>query len=388
MSVSKTPQTPAKKKALIVASVATFLDSFEVSDIGLLQARGYEVHCACNLGADSNQQSSNPNERLVASGAVLHQVDFARSPLSRTNLAAWRELSRLMAKEQFSLVHCHTPVAAMLARLAARRQQVPCVIYTAHGFHFFKGAPKKNWLLFYPLEQAMSRLTDVLITINDEDYRRAKARSHAEKIFRIHGVGVDTTRFSACGVDREAKRRELGIGPEETLLLSVGDLDDEKHHITILRAMETLAPKGYRYFLAGDGELLESHRAFVRDHGLESAVRFLGYRRDIPELLRAADCFVFPSLREGLPVALMEAVAAGLPIACSPIRGNVDIVVTPESYFDPHSSEEAVNVIERLVALSPSEREKLVRMNRENLKQYDLAAVQKEMTKIYDSVLN
>ena len=374
-----------KKKALIVASVAAFLDSFEVSDIGLLRDRGYEVHCACNLGADSNQSASNPNERLAASGAVLHQVDFARSPLSRTNGAAYRQLLSLMRREGFTLVHCHTPVAGMLARLAARKAKVPLVLYTAHGFHFFRGAPKKNWLLFYPLEQAMSRVTDVLVTINEEDYRRAEEKSHARRVFRVHGVGVDTARFSACRVDRMKKRAELGVGEGEKLLLSVGDLDDEKHHITVLRAMETLAPKGYRYFIAGDGERMESHRAFIRDHHLEHAVTLLGYRHDIPELLRAADLYIFPSLREGLPVALMEAVAAEKPVACSPIRGNVDIVVTPESYFDPESPEAAAEAVERILSLSPEERERMIRANQENLKRYDISRVRQEMTAVYQA---
>lgn len=373
------------KKALIVASVATFLDSFEISDIHLLQEKGYEVHCACNAGSDSNQQASNPNERLLASGAVIHQVDFARSPLSTTNWAAYKQLNRLMAEEQFTLVHCHTPVAGMLARQAARKNRVPIVIYTAHGFHFFHGAPKKNWILFYPLEQGMSRCTDVLITINDEDYNRAKRRSHARRVERIHGVGVDTGRFASCEVDRDRKRADLGIREDEKLLLSVGDLDNEKHHITILQAMETLAPKGYRYLIAGDGELMESHRAFIREHHLEEAVQLLGYRHDIPELLRAADLYVFPSLREGLPVALMEAVAAGKPIACSPIRGNVDIVVTPESYFDPTSPDDAIRAIEGILSLPEKQRERMIQTNQENLKRYDVSEVRKEMTAIYEA---
>ncbi|MBE5789037.1 MAG: glycosyltransferase family 4 protein [Clostridiales bacterium] len=368
------------KKALFVATVSGFLDSFEISDISLLQSLGYQVHCACNLRGET---SDSDQARLRGTGAVLHQIDFTRSPLSAANRGAYRQLKRLMAEESFDLVHCHTPVGGMLGRLAARKAHVSQVLYTAHGFHFFHGAPLKNWLLFYPLEQMMSRCTDLLITINSEDEHLARKRSHAKRVERIHGVGLDIRRFAECRADREKKRAELGIGREEILLLSVGELDEVKNHITVLRAMETLAPKGFRYLIAGDGALMEAHQAFLREHRLDQAVRLLGYRRDIPELLRAADIYVFPSLREGLSVSLMEAVAAGLPVACSPIRGNVDLVLSPQSYFNPRDPAEAASVIERLAALPEPEKRRLTALNAENLKSYDFSQVRREMTAVY-----
>ena len=112
-------------------------------------------------------------------------------------------------------------------------------------------------------------------------------------------------------------------------------------------------------------------------------MQLLGYRRDIPELLRAADIFVFPSLREGLSVYLMEAVAAGLPVACSPIRGNVDLVLSPQSYFNPRDPAEAASVLERLAALPELEKRRLTGLNAENLKSYDFSQVRREMTAVY-----
>ena len=368
------------KKALLVATVADFLTTFEKSDMDLLQSLGYEVHCACSCSRITHQRYYKQVQDM---GVIIHEVDFARSPLSRSNLGAYRQLKELMAKERFSIVHCHTPVGSVLGRLAAKKVKVPQVLYTVHGFHFFNGAPLKNWLLFYPIEKFMARKTDILITINNEDYQRAKKHFHPKDLRRIYGVGIDIHRFADCDTDRAAKRAELGIREDETLLVSVGELDDDKNHILGLEAMKTLAPKGYRWLIAGTGHLKDFLTAYMKENHLEDAVTLLGFRDDIPELLRAADMYVFPSLFEGVSVALMEAVAARLPIACTQVRGNVDTVITPESYFSPRSAETMVQAIERIQAMTPAEKETMIQTNEENLQKFSLEAVRKDMLDIY-----
>ncbi|MCI8782609.1 MAG: glycosyltransferase family 4 protein [Dorea sp.] len=373
------------KKALMVSTIIGFLGAFERSDIALLQRMGYEVHCACNCERYIDKKRL---EKLDELKVVKHHVPFARNPFSGTNIRAYGMLLRIMREGGFDLVHCHTPVGGVLGRLAAHRAHIPRVIYTAHGFHFFKGAPVKNWLLFYPVEKWMSRYTDVLITINREDYLLAKARFSAGHTVRIHGVGIELGQFSGSGDTgcRREKRRELGLSDAEQMLLSVGELDRDKNHRVVLEAMKTLAKEGFRFFIAGVGALEASHKEFIRENGLEDSVKLLGFRGDIAELLEAADIYVFPSLFEGLSVALMEAVAAKVPVACSQVRGNVDTVVTKESYFSPESVEQVVEVIRRIGCFTEEEKGEMVARNYENLQKYRLCEVQKEMGRIYRAV--
>lgn len=241
----------------------------------------------------------------------------------------------------------------------------------------------KNWLFFYPVEKWLSRYTDILITINGEDYSLATNKFYAKNTRRIHGVGIDIDKFRMENACREEKRNELNIADNETLLLSVGELDRDKNHIEVLEAMKSLGNEGYIFCIAGDGTLMESHKDFIRTNGLEKCVKILGYRRDIPELLQATDIYVFPSLFEGLSVALMEAVAAKIPIACSKVRGNVDTVITKDSYFPTDSPNELVSIIKEIANLTSEEKTQMVETNYQNLLKYRLSEVQEEMRTIY-----
>ena len=364
----------------MVSTIVGFLAAFERSDMKILQDMGYEVHVACDCKAYASEERF---KMLKDMKVIQHHIPFKRSPLSKDNITAYRKLKALIKKERFDIVHCHTPVGGVLGRMAAHSCRVPVVMYTAHGFHFFKGCPAKNRLLFYPIEKFMSKWTDILITINNEDYEVASARFHAKSINRIHGVGIDIDKFAISAECRDAKRTELGIKDHETLLLSVGELSNDKNHIEVLEAMRTLATEGYRYIIAGRGPRLEKYQEFIKANGLGDAVQLLGFRTDIPELLRAADIYVFPSLFEGLSVALMEAVAAKLPVACSEVRGNVDTVVTRESYFPVDSPAKLASVVENICHMTEEEKEKMAEANYQNLLKYRLSEVQKEMQKIY-----
>lgn len=261
-------------------------------------------------------------------------------------------LKNLLKEESFDLIHCHTPVAAMLTRLAARkaRKNGTKVIYTAHGFHFFKGAPLLNWLIYFPVEFICSFFTDVLITINQEDYRLAKKVMKAKKIEYIPGVGVDVEKYKNVEVDKKAKRKELGIPENAMMLLSIGELSHRKNHQVVIQALEKLKDNNIHYCIVGQGNLEEQLRNMVNCLGIEQQVHFLGFRNDINELCKVADIFVFPSLQEGLPVALMEAMAAELPVICSDIRGNSDLISKNGGYrCNPKSVNEFMLSINELV---------------------------------------
>lgn len=368
------------KKALFISTIVEFLSSFEKSDISILQSMGYEVHCACNT---DNIVDENKVQTLLDMGVRLHYVPFSRSPYSIKNIRSYNELKNIIKKQSIELVHCHTPVGGALGRLAANACRVPVTIYTAHGFHFFKGCPLKNRAIYYPVEKVMSRFTDVLITINNEDYQIASKKFHAKKTERIHGVGIDIDKFKIEGDCRESKRKELGIPDGKKMLLSVGELSRDKNHIELLEAMKILGNEGYILTIAGTGSLMESHSRFVKENKIEDCVRLLGYRKDVPELLQAADMYVFPSLFEGISVALMEAVAAKMPIACSEVRGNVDTVITRESYFPTDDPPKLVEVIRNISIMPEDEKRKMIEVNYNNLLKYSLSEVQKEMNTIY-----
>lgn len=261
-------------------------------------------------------------------GCNIFQVDFSRSPLNKGNLKAFKQLKKLVSENHYDIVHCHTPVAGTITRLACRenRKGGLKVIYTAHGFHFYKGAPLKNWLLYYPIEKFCSRFTDVLITINHEDFELAKKKMKAKRIEYVPGVGVDVDKFANTVVDRAAKRRELGIPEDAFLLLSVGELNENKNHQIVIRALAELKNPNIHYMIAGKGPLKDYLLDLAQKLGVENQFQLLGQRSDVAELYKIADLFILPSMREGLNVSTIEAKSSGLAVICSNIRGNTDIV--------------------------------------------------------------
>ncbi len=320
------------KNALIIASVASMIDQFNRSNIKLLQGLGYHVDVACNYieGSTCTKERIADLKRTLKDWEVNYfQIDFARNVTNfKQNRRAYQQLKILAKKTHYNLVHCHAPIGGVLGRIVFQkeRKQGTAVIYTAHGFHFFQGAPLKNWMLYYPVEKFLSRWTDCLITINKEDYWRAKKKFHAKRIQYVPGVGVDLRKIAETKIDRSKKRRELGISEDAFFILSVGELSKRKNHKLILQALCNLKNKKICYVICGQGALENELKEFVLDYGLEKKVQFLGYRSDVVELYKSADLFVFPSLQEGLPVALMEAMASGVPCVASDIRGNRDLL--------------------------------------------------------------
>jgi len=353
-------------KALMVATVANFLAGFEYNDMKLLQQLGYEVHCAANYDGIMDSRS----KKLYEIGAIKHQIPFSRSPFSRNNFTAYKDLRELVLTEQFDLIHCHTPVAGIIGRLVAHKCKVPKVIYTAHGFHFYTGAPLKNWIMYYPVEKWCSRYTDYLITINKEDFKRASEKLHAKKTVYVPGVGVDTKKFTTG--DRGRIRKELGIDDSEFMLLSVGELNQNKNHESVIRAAEGL---DLVYVIAGKGELEDHLKIVASEKGVKLILA--GYRTDIVDFYAAADAYILPSVREGLNVSLMEAMASGLPCLCGRIRGNVDLVdETIGGYlFNPANIAEIKDVMRKMIGLSLEERKKVGQHNIEKIKGFDRKVV-------------
>lgn len=375
-------------KVLIIASVASVIDQFNMPNIKILQ----QMNCSVSVAASFTFGNTSSQERLelfkkelVSMGIIIYDVPFDRNVFSMKNIKAYRQLKKIIESERYVLIHCHTPIGGVLARLVSlkSRRNGTKMIYTAHGFHFFKGAALSNWLLFYPVERFLARYTDVIITINKEDYERAK-KFRTPKIYYIPGVGIATQKFTNTDVDKAAKRRELGIPKDTTVLLSIGELSKRKNHETIVKSISKLNNLNLIYVICGKGSLEIYLRELCIELQISDRVVFIGYRQDIPEILKASDIFAMPSYQEGLPVALMEAMAAGLPIIASKIRGNVDLIEDGVGGFlfspnDINSFAEGINQLANDNELC----EHMSKINVEKIKQFDIQNINIDMLDIY-----
>lgn len=368
------------KKALLVTTVSGFVPQFERNNVKLLQNLGYEIHYASNYHTPSY---GNDNSRLNDMGIIRHQIDFVRSPYKLLdNWKAYCQLKDVMKQDKYDLVHCHTPMGGVLARLAAHKTHTAPVIYTAHGFHFYKGAPKKNWLFYYPVEKFLSRYTYQQICLNKEDFEIARKKFKAEYVDYIPGVGIDLEKFQNLAVDRESKIKELGLPKNKKILLSVGELIKRKNHETIIRAIAELQDPSLIYVICGHGELEEYLKELCKRLKVDDQIYFLGYRTDILEIYPIADLFIFPSWQEGLPVALLEAMASGLPAICSDIRGNRDLIQESSCLMKENTPEEYQYAIKKLLK-SEETMKKLGKINKAAANDFSQDKVKKIMLNIY-----
>ena len=354
-------------KILYVTTIGTTMLFFPKL-IRALQAQGHRVDLACNDTVDPVPDYYQQMD------CRIHTISCSRSPLAAGNLTAVKQLRQLVRTQGYDIVHCHTPIAAACTRLACRG--LGCkVIYTAHGFHFYRGAPLKNWLLFYPVEKLCAPLTDLLITINREDYALAQKKLKAKKVLYVPGVGVDLEAFTPG--DGSALRQSLNIPAHHRVLLSVGELSHRKNHSLLIRAAAGLPD--VTVVIAGAGALDAQLKALAAE--LSCDVRFLGYRTDIADLCRMCDVYVLPSFHEGLPVSLMEAMACGKPICCSHIRGSTDLA-DPQgaATFDPHSETDCRRALQEVLSGDMSA---MGRHNREAVKAFSTPAVLEQMLPLY-----
>lgn len=311
------------KKVLVVATVVKLhIMVFHIPYLEWFKKNGYEVHVA------AKNDYNNKEECNIPFCDKFYDLPFERSPLGKNNLFVYKELKDIINQNGYDVIHCHTPVGGAIGRLAASKvwKYRTIVNYTAHGFHFYEGAPILNWLVYYPVEKWLARYTDTLITINKEDYERAKSKFKAKRVEYIPGVGIDLEKFSTVEIDRALKRSQLGLSEDAFIVLSVGELNKNKNHEVIIRAIGKIDNPNIHYIICGQGKLEGYLRNLSKELGLENQVHLLGFRKDIPEICKVSDVFSFPSYREGLSVALMEAMANGLPVVCSNIRGNSDLI--------------------------------------------------------------
>lgn len=387
-----------KHKVLIAASVASMIDQFNLPNIRLLQKLGYEVHIACNFkegNTCSAKRIRNLQEGLKEMQAMWHQWDCPRNPGNVLQChRAYRQLWELTRQYAFAWIHCHSPLGGALARIVAYRRGIR-VIYTAHGFHFYRGAPLKNWIVYYPVEKLLSYGTDLLITVNQEDYCFARHRLRQKKTCHIPGVGIDVEKFRPLDKEQKRMRRKqfclkYRIPREAIVLLSVGELSRRKNHQLVLSALAELAREDVYYVICGRGAYRKKLIRQAERLGISSRVRMIGFQEDMARIYQSADMFVFPSLQEGMPTALMEAMAAGLPCIVSDIRGSRELVTEQGGsrfqlypgrarFVNTQLQEQMTRLLEQ-----PQLWERYGRHNQEKVKSYDITVVNKKMKHIYE----
>lgn len=310
-------------KRLLVTSTDLMMVQFLLPHIIHLSESGYEVEIACS---EVGGRLDEVRAKLQGHVQAVHQVRLHRSPASPDNLNGYRDMKRVIAQGHYDLIWTNEPVMGVVTRLAARqaRKAGTKVLYMTHGFHFYEGAPVVNWMIYYPIEKWMAPKADVIATINREDYARAKTM-RVQKTAFLHGIGINTARLNAAG-NRGDIRAELGLGKEDFLVLSVGELNPNKNQQVILRALAQVKDPQIHYLLCGKGDELEHLKQLTSELHLERQVHFLGYRKDVVDICSQADLFVMPSRREGLGLAALEAMYSGLPLITSNARGFRDFM--------------------------------------------------------------
>ncbi|MCD7033137.1 glycosyltransferase family 4 protein [Metabacillus sp. GX 13764] len=321
-------------KVLFCATVDYHFKAFHLPVLQWFKEQGWEVHIAAKGKIDLPFTDKK------------FDIPIQRSPFKKENIAAYSQLKKLLEEHRYNLVHCHTPMGGVLTRLAAKnaRKQGSKIIYTAHGFHFCKGSSLANWLIYYPIEKLLAEHTDCLITINKEDYElAANRRFNAGAIKHIHGVGIDTERFKpAEPIKKNELRLKYGYRKEQLLLFYAAEFNANKNQQLLIRAMANVkeAVPDAKLLLAGEGRLQDECKKLAKEFNVERNIDFLGYRKDIAELLPMCDIAVASSLREGLPVNVMEAMACGLPVIATKNRGHSELIEDKlTGFIDVHTPE-------------------------------------------------
>lgn len=376
------------KKALIVTAFARFIKSFLTNDIVILQSMGYEVHCAANI---HHVGAEHMEDYFEAMNVVFHQIDFSSvKPISKETFASYQEMNNLFKQIKFDVIHCHTPIAGAITRVACKKQhrQGVKVIYTTHGFFFHKYSSWLTWFVFYTIENIMSYYSNAIITINREDYGNAQ-KMHCKNVYYIPGVGVDTERFINVEVDRAAYRKQIGINDESLLFLAVGELSNRKNHQIIIKALAECKLSNAVFMICGNAitsaNTKEELETLAKVKGVD--LRLMGLRDDIAEICKCADIGVMPSTREGLGLSGIEMLAAGLPVVASEVHGIVDYITNGVNGYLCNPNE-VHSFAKAILKLLPEETRSGMRENCVEVAQsFDKRHSNKKMKDIYKEIL-
>ena len=322
-------------KKILITSTDVMMYLFLYPHVEYLLKKKYHVDIACSSpkGFKKEKYEEKLKKKLPKSSNYFY-LSAERSPLSvYLNYKAYNQLSKIIKDGNYDLIWTNEPVIGVLTRLASQkyRKKGLKVLYLAHGFHFFKGTPKINWI-YYPVERFMSKYCDLMVMINWEDYNLTK-KYFKKPVKHINGIGLDIEKFKNINIDSASKRKELDISNTEIVVVSVGELMYHKNHEVIIKALSLLKNKNIKYIICGMGERLQFLKNLSKKFKVENNVKFLGYRNDIGEILLVSDIFAHPSRREGLGIASLEAMTVGLPIITSNVHGLKDYSINNKTGY-------------------------------------------------------
>ncbi len=330
---------------------------------------------------------ASPCEEEIMDCDNSYKINITRNPFSLSCFIAIKELKRLITNNQYTLIHCHTPMGAVVSRLASvkARKKGLKIIYTAHGFHFYNGSPAVNWMLYYPIEKILSRYTDVLITINEEDYNFARKKFFTKAIFKIDGVGVDLKKFQPVSAEEKSKKRkQFGYVDQDFILLYIGEFISRKNHQLLFDVLPELYKRipELKVIFCGDGVLIDWFISKTREIDLQEIIWFAGYRKDVNAICAISDIHIALSKQEGQGLNNIEAMASGLPIVATKIRGHVDVVQDKRNglLFDLNSKDE---LIEKVLQMYCNKDERL-RYSENNIRDVEKFSINKAVNKMAD----
>lgn len=372
------------KKVLLVATVQSHIAQFHNPLIEMLNSKNVQIDVAArnNLTEKNGLKIENVNE--------IYDIPFSRNPISKINIKAYKKLEKLILENDYDTIHCNTPVGGILTRLVKKnnRNIKAKIIYTAHGFHFYKGCPLKNWLIYYPIELYFSKYTDALITINDEDYLIAKNKMHAKITKKINGVGIDIKSFKIDDIEGQNKIcQELKIKEQETNFVSIGELNKNKNQIMQIEAMNEIVKKypNTHLFMLGNGPLREEYLEKIRQMNLEKNIKLLGYRRDIKNILAVVDSLISTSKREGLAVNILEGLASGKIVIASDNRGNRPAIKNGKTGFLITNKKELIDNMENVINNKEELKNRMKKEIENTIKEYSIEVVKEQLEDIYRS---
>lgn len=367
------------KKVLYVTTVSRTINAFLIPHINMLLKNGYEVHCACSIDKPINKE-------LVNKGIKVFEVPFSRNPFGMGNIKAFKRLKELQRFYKYDIVHVHTPIAAIYGRLLKLSFQNLRTIYTCHGYHFLKHGSKLAWIIYYPIEKYMAKLSDVIININSEDYEITKNKLKPRRCYFINGVGLDLNKYKKLSnKEIKDKRKEFGLKDDDFVVLMIAELNKNKNHIQLINAMDILKDKypNIKVLCIGDGNMKDSLKSYILSKDLQNNIFILGYREDVNELINISDIGILMSYREGLPRNIMEFMACGRKVIATDIRGCRDLVCNERvgTLVKVGDYEATAKAIERYYILNDKGFEVSEEINK-----YDIKSVNKELLKVYEEI--
>ncbi len=362
----------------MITTTDNMIWQFMLPHIKNLQEMGNVVECVC---ARTGFWFDELREKF---GLVVHEIDFGRNPLKWKNLKAYKQLVKLQEFENFDLIYCQQPVGGMMGRLIAKKFNVQC-IYTAHGFHFYEGCPLVNKVVYKNVEKWLSKWTDVLVTINEEDYQCA-LKMKAKKVFKINGIGIDENKMKTEDFNKDEFKKELGLQNDDKVVLTVSEINENKNYETMLKAIKlvTQQDKSIKFVSCGTGVLRDKIYEYAKELEVQDNVLFLGYRKDVARIMQISNVLLHASFREGLTLSVLEAMHFGLPCVVSNVRGNRDLIEDNKGGFvvECEDAQTFAQKIE-LLLFNHEMRDEFGAYNKEKSKQYTIEMVKAQLAEIY-----